>query len=166
MDRIKPILENEEFIKRIKQISESEEDRIYCKHDLAHALDVARIAFIKNLEENIGLSKDCIYATALLHDIGRAEEYKSGTEHKIAAIAPAMNILRDAGFSSDEIEGIISSISNHSGKSKDKSKSSDFTDSLSELLTEADRLSRTCFICNSSESCKWDDDMKNTMIEY
>lgn len=45
-------------------------DRIFCGHDMGHLLDVARLAWIFNLEANQEISKERIYAAALLHDIG------------------------------------------------------------------------------------------------
>ena len=44
---------------------------------MGHLLDVARLAWIFNLEANQEISKERIYAAALLHDIGRHIQYET-----------------------------------------------------------------------------------------
>ncbi len=39
------------------------------------------LPYIRALEENYPVSKELIYCTALLHDIGRARQYEDGTPH-------------------------------------------------------------------------------------
>ena len=39
---------------------EKEKSRIFCKHDLQHSLDVARIAYILNLEADLKIEKEII----------------------------------------------------------------------------------------------------------
>ena len=56
----------QDYYGRIKRL---EKERIFCRHQMTHLLDVARIAYIKNLEENLGLEKDVIYTAAVLHMI-------------------------------------------------------------------------------------------------
>ena len=68
------ILENEEYKKYVERICYLEKDRIYCKHDLKHSLDVARICTIIMYEQGQEVNRDIVYATALLHDIGRFKE--------------------------------------------------------------------------------------------
>ena len=58
----------QDYYGRIKRL---EKERIFCCHQMTHFLDVARIAYIKNLEENLGFEKDVIYTAAVLHDIGK-----------------------------------------------------------------------------------------------
>lgn len=162
MDKVQKILENNSFQETLAQINDLEKNRIYCKHDLSHALDVARIAYIINIEEGAGIAKHCIYAAALLHDIGRAQEYLDGTPHNIAAQAPATEILMDAGYSEEEINAILSAISNHRDK-----KDNNINDSTFQvILYKADKLSRPCMSCEASDSCNWDEDKKNNVIKY
>ena len=82
------IIFNLDFIQDLlKDLKTLEDDRIYCRHNLTHFLDVARICYILCLENNIYISKDVIYsALTLLHDLGRAYEYKNGTPHDLASI--------------------------------------------------------------------------------
>ena len=63
----------QDYYGRIKRL---EKERIFCRHQMTHLLDVARIAYIKNLEENLGFEKDVIYTAAVLHDIGKSFQYK------------------------------------------------------------------------------------------
>ena len=77
MNRVDLILEHPKYQEYLDKIKQAEEKRIFCLHNMNHFLDVARIAYIMNLEEELGIAKEIIYATALLHDIGR----KFGKRH-------------------------------------------------------------------------------------
>ena len=83
---------------------------------------MARLAYIRALEENAPVSKELIYCTALLHDIGRARQYEDGTPHDEAGAAIAGQILNELGFSMEEIEAIVSAIRGH--RARDGSDSS------------------------------------------
>ena len=71
----------QDYYGRIKRL---EKERIFCCHQMTHLLDVARIAYIKNLEENLGFEKDVIYTAAVLHDIGKSFQYKWTIPHEVA----------------------------------------------------------------------------------
>ena len=92
MKRVNKILENSTYQEYIRKNKAAEVDRIFCCHNMEHFLDVARIAQIINLEEKLELSKELIYATALLHDIGRHVQYEDGTPHEVASAKLAENI--------------------------------------------------------------------------
>ena len=79
----------------IEQLREAERERIFCRHGIEHLLDVARIAYIENLEQGYGISQEIIYAAALLHDIGRFLQYSQGIPHEIAGAQIAPEILAD-----------------------------------------------------------------------
>ena len=96
MDRINRIYNSTMYRQELICIVEDEKNRVYCKHDIEHFLDVARIGYIINLENNLGYSKDIIYAIALLHDIGRHREYKEGINHHMASSEIAECILKEA----------------------------------------------------------------------
>ena len=115
MRRIDNILSDEGFCSELDKIGHYEADRIYCRHDLNHLLDVARIAYIHALEENSGLDKELIYAAALLHDIGRAAQYESGIPHDRAGAAIAADILAVCGFNEEEAEVILYAVTGHRG---------------------------------------------------
>ena len=71
MQRCNNIYNHPVYIKRTKTIAEKEKDRIFCPHNLSHALDVARIGYIMILEQGLDIDKELFYSAALLHDAGR-----------------------------------------------------------------------------------------------
>lgn len=65
MNRIENILSDDSYKSYISDIENKEKNRKFCCHGMEHCLDVARIAYIINLEEKTGIDKDLIYAAAL-----------------------------------------------------------------------------------------------------
>ena len=124
---------------------------------MTHFLDVARIAYIKNLEEGYGFSKDIIYAIGLLHDIGRVLEYESGIPHHEGGVILSKIILDETSFSNYEVNQILKAIDEHREESEDK---------LSKLIYISDKLSRNCFQCKASIKCKWPKKKRNLKIKY
>jgi HD superfamily phosphodiesterase len=165
MDRINAIIHNHKYNALLKKIQDKEKNRIYCLHGLNHCLDVARIAYILSLEEATGISRDIIYAAALLHDTGRAggellyvPEEKELSHQELSCMY-AEEILPEAGFNKTEIEEIIRSIRAH-GKADSSLKG------LPIILFRADKLSRRCFDCKAKDTCYWDEDKKNKGVVY
>lgn len=159
MKKIDLILENPTFKEHLNRIYHAEKNRIYCLHGMEHLLDVARIGYIINLEENLGYGKEIIYAMALLHDIGRNMEYESGLSHHQVGGDIALEILREVGFGEEDCSSICYAIKSHKElNSRDNNKS------LSYLLYKADKLSRNCFSCKVYESCYWEESKKNKSI--
>ncbi len=157
MEKIDKILKNKNYIKSIKEIEKLETERKFCKHNFSHLLDVARIAYIINLEMQLGYSKQIIYATALLHDIGRWQEYKDGTPHDKASACLAQKILKECNFSTEEIHIILEAILNHRNVTEDNE--------FNRLMYMADKQSRNCFLCASYKECKWKEADKNKSIK-
>ena len=56
MNRINQILRHPLFIQYMDANAVKETDRIFCRHNISHVMDVARIAYILNIEEAYGLS--------------------------------------------------------------------------------------------------------------
>ena len=54
MPRLNAVVNHEVYQTYYKRICECETDRVFCCHQMNHLLDVARIAYIKNLEEGLG----------------------------------------------------------------------------------------------------------------
>lgn len=81
MKRVQEIWEHPLYQQNLKELTRLEADRIFCRHTPEHFLDVARLAYIFSLERGISCPRELIYCTALLHDIGRAEQYTVGTPH-------------------------------------------------------------------------------------
>lgn len=153
MRRVNAILNNETFLKYMKQIAAFEKERIFCRHDIEHCLSVARLMLIQSYEEQLGIDKEVIYAAALLHDIGRALQYESGIPHEKAGGILAGQILKQCNYTEEETERILGSILTHNRSEK--------LDSLGECLRRADQLSRNCFACPASKECNWTEEKKN-----
>jgi putative nucleotidyltransferase with HDIG domain len=158
MRRVNLILNNPLFKENISLCEEYERDREFCKHDIQHSLDVARIMYIKTMEKKISIDKELIYATALLHDIGRAKQYKFSIPHEIGGKQLAVCIMKEVGFNVDEIEFVSEIISNHRGNQHQE------VDDLESYFYQADFMARSCYICNAREKCKWT--TKNDILVY
>lgn len=158
MERVNRILQHEAFQQHMRENEAAEKERIFCHHDMAHFLDVARIAMILNLQEGVGLSQSMIYGAALLHDIGRHEQYKAGTPHEAASARIAPDILADCGYEPEEIQEIAEAIALH--RDSETAERHD----LAGILYRADKASRACFSCKASGQCNWKEDRKNLEI--
>ncbi len=158
MERINRIISNPEYQKHVQMIEEWERERVFCRHNTAHFLDVARIAMILNEKDSYGISEEMIYAAALLHDIGRWKQYETGVDHAIASAHLAPPILKMCGFSKEEVEWIESAIATHRQSERKQEKN------LNGLLYRADKLSRPCYFCKQQEHCNWKADKKNLEI--
>lgn len=154
MERVQKIIHHPEFEKAMDIIGTLEKKRKFCGHDIKHLLDVARIAYIENLEESLGYSKDVIYGVGLLHDIGKYLQYIDGTGHHITSEKIARHVLQDAGYESIEIEDICQAILNHRNL-EDAEKTV-----LGRTLYRADKLSRACYACSVSDKCDWSQEKK------
>lgn len=142
----------------IADLQTIEDERIYCRHNLVHFFDVARIFYILTLENQLKVNKDVIYSIAFLHDLGRAEEYKYRTNHALASASIAEKALEYTDFTDDEKSTILSCIKSH--------RKNDNSNTLESLFYKADKLSRDCFNCRSYESCNWSESKKNIEIKY
>lgn len=162
MDRIKQILCHPRFIAYMNKNADMELDRIFCKHNLEHVLEVARIAaaFIKEesltpaLRETYN-EEELLYAAALLHDIGRHIQYETGEKHGPVSARLAPEILCDCGYLEAEIDIIADAIFSHSDKSLVDEKS------LRGILAKADLYSRNCGECKVRDLCNWSEEEKN-----
>lgn len=158
MENTNIIMFNEEYVKLLNDLEEFEIERPFCKHDLPHFLDVARICYIMVLEEGLDISKDLIYTTALLHDIGRIIQYRDGTDHDKASADIAEKLLPLTSFNEEEREMILDCIRKH----REKQTSTPFN----EIFYKADKLSRICFRCSAYDICYWSEEKKNHRITY
>ncbi len=150
------------YVSSLHRLEELEETRIFCRHQTEHLLDVARIAYILNLEGGLGLSRDLIYTAALLHDIGKSRQYEEGIPHETASAALAERILSDMpsdlAFTAEEQLQILTAIRGHR-------KPRSGAGPLESLLYKSDKMSRTCFACPAEPECNWDSAKKNTEIQ-
>ena len=158
MTRVQAIWQHPLYQEHLTALTRLESDRIFCRHTPEHFLDVARLAYIFALERNLDCSRELIYCTALLHDIGRARQYEDGTPHDEAGAAIAGQILNELGFSMEEMEAIIAAIRGHRAQTDPTV--------LGKLLYTADKSSRNCFSCKAEPECYWSPAKKNMTIQY
>lgn len=158
MERIDKICSHALWRSYVNKIGELERDRIFCGHDTSHFLDVARLAYIEDLERNLNISKELIYAAALLHDIGRYHEYLDDIPHDKASAMLAVDILKDCGFDTQEQNEIIAAIAQHRTAETEK------RDDLAGLIYRADKKSRPCLFCKAEKLCNWSSLKKNLKL--
>lgn len=159
MDRINRLIHDDEYVMCIEKIIAAENGRIFCRHGFSHCMDVARIGYIVSLEEGLDFDKPVIYAMALLHDIGRCEEYESNVPHHTAGAVIARRILKRCGYSDADTEAICLAIEQHKHEG-----GAEASKSLGNLLYRADKLSRDCFACSAYDECYWTEETKNNQI--
>lgn len=123
MRRVHAIEESFAFRGHMRRIEDAEQTREFCKHGMTHLLDVARIAWIFNLERGLGFDREVVYAAALLHDLGRSEQYATGEDHDVAGARIAADILDSLPdglrFDADERAVILAAVSGHRGACAD-----------------------------------------------
>ena len=161
MRRVNAVLAHPLYRKCYARLEELEKDRIFCRHQMPHLLDVARIAYIFNLEEGGGLDRELIYTAAVLHDIGKSLQYEEKIPHEAAGVKIAGEILESLPegkrFTEQEKKMILTAIEGHRRLRKDP-------EPLERLLYESDKASRMCFACPAEGLCDWSEEKKNMEI--
>ena len=162
MKKVNAILAHPLYRECYARLEELEKDRIFCRHQMTHLLDVARIAYISNMEQGLGIEKEVIYAAALLHDIGKYVQYEDGTPHEQSGEKIASEILgslseKDA-FSDEENRMILTAIRGHR-------RLREGAEVLEKLLYTSDKASRMCFACPAEGECDWSTDKKNMELK-
>lgn len=157
-NRLQEIWEHPLYQEHYTKLQELERGRIFCRHTAQHFLDVARLSYIYVLEQKLPISRDVVYAAALLHDIGRARQYLDGTPHEEAGALIAGEILDQLRFSQEEKSLILSAIKSHRSQTEDTS--------FENLFYQADKKSRNCFLCFAEKECSWSSEKKNMTIQY
>ncbi len=148
------------YVAYYEKLKQAEHGRKFCCHQMEHLLAVARIAYILNLERNLGIRKEVIYAAALLHDIGKYEQYTDGVPHEEASARIAEQIFAELpgeAFSGEEKRQMIRAIRGHRREREGM-------EPLEELLYVSDKRSRNCFACESEAACNWSPEKKNCSI--
>jgi len=156
MERVNKILFNPQYQEYFHQIQSLEADRKFCGHTMEHFLDVARLSFILTKEAGLEIDKEVIYATAILHDIGRCLEYTKGISHHEGSAIIAREILPTGGFTKEEQATIIAAILAH----RKGQAGNDFP----AIFYRADKLSRNCFACTVEKECNWPVEKKNMKV--
>lgn len=152
------ILKNSTFRLKLGEIEGLEKERIFCGHGLEHLLAVARMTMLICIERGIPAEEDIVYSAALLHDIGRVEEYTKGLPHETVGAETAEQILSEVGCGSEKAEKIIGIIRSHRNKG-------DKADTLEAVFYEADKKSRMCSFCKAQDKCNWPYEKRNNQIE-
>jgi len=161
MEFTNKILQHPEFHRyiRLNAKAENEIKRDYCHHDLQHAIDVARVAYIISLENSLGLDKDIIYSAALLHDIAKWMQIRDGVDHALEGADLARKILDDIGMDSRSAQMVINAIRCHRVKDSDDAP-------LSRVLYDADKTCRVCSLCDYIKDCKRFRDGQSPDLKY
>ena len=161
MPRLNAVVNHEVYQTYYKRICECETDRVFCCHQMNHLLDVARIAYIKNLEEGLGFDKELIYVAAVLHDIGKSFQYRQQIPHEIAGERIARRILDSlpTGFTfTDEEKALIClAVRGHRRRHEHMKP-------IEELFYESDKRSRMCLSCMAEKKCNWNEEDNNMII--
>ncbi len=166
MERIQRILSHPQYKQWLAAGEQKEQDRIFCRHDMIHCLDVARIAYILWLEQqgDSGM-KPLFYAAALLHDVGKWQNTQDASlGHGAISAAFAKELLPQWGFSEEEQDIIIAAILFHSGTECLQEIAAKKEKSFSDVFYLADKLSRPCWACNAKGQCYWT--VKNEGLTY
>lgn len=159
METVEAVRSHPLYQEHLARLAELERGRAFCRHGIDHLLDTARIAWIFNLEYNLGVRKEVVYASALMHDIGKDEQYERGIPHEEASARIAHEILDDMGAAFDEAErdAIVTAIREHRRLPEGASL-------LGTMLYDADKASRTCFACPVREGCSWSSEKMNLSV--
>lgn len=159
MEYVDRLLGQTEYLQRLKELELEEAGRAYCKHGLSHLLDTARIMWILCLEGGLFIEKELVYLTALLHDIGRLTEYRYNIPHEQAGITLAESLLKQIAYTASDRTAVLQAIRGHRGEAV-----SDSSSKLGDILKKADKLSRSCFVCEAGGMCNWQENRKNKTI--
>lgn len=180
MRRVEAIRTAPLFCACVERIEAAEADREFCRHGMPHLLDVARISWIGSLERGLGFDREVVYAAALLHDIGRAEQYATGEDHDVAGVRIAEEILdalpEELRFDACERAMIVDAVAGHRGASGSADQiagasagggacDGEIDGSLSTLIKDADGRSRACYACSARGACYWADERKNLSLD-
>ena len=146
MPRVRQILRDEAYQSYLAKNEKAEKNRVYCRHDMTHLLDVCRVGYAMILEDGLPYTKELMYTAGLLHDIGRWVQVETKADHAKAGAEMAAPILKRCGFSDEESALVVQAILYHRIK--------EHPDAFSKVLYDADKQSRPCFACPEIGSCK------------
>lgn len=161
MARVNAVVSHPVYQEYYRRLEALEQNRIFCRHQMDHLLDTARIAYIRSMEQGLGLDKELIYTAAILHDIGKSLQYEKKIPHETAGEEIAAGILdslpEEMRFSEEEKRMILTAIRGHRRLRENP-------EPLERLLYESDKASRMCMACPAQEECDWNEEKKNMEI--
>lgn len=122
---------------------------------------------------NLAVTREIIYATALMHDIGRISQIENDIPHDVASAKLCDVILPECGFAQWEIVMIKQAVLEHrndlclnNSLHFYSTQEKNFGHILSKLLYWADKKSRNCFNCPAYTECNWSFEKRNLEISY
>ncbi|OAT80707.1 HD domain-containing protein [Desulfotomaculum copahuensis] len=165
MHRVERIIKHPVYREGLIRNADREKERIFCRHDFQHMLDVARITYILLMEagemdrlmrahalDGSEAVREAVYAAGLLHDISRWRQYDTGVDHAAAGARDARPILLETGFKAGETDVIARAIAAHRHGGPEGGL-------LGRLLARADDLARPCASCPARRECYKAEDM-------
>ena len=159
---IEKILSDERYIDKLNTIDNIESNRCYCKHNITHSREVARILSDLSKERELDNYDELSMIMGYLHDIGRADDYEG--MHNECSSEFARVLLEEYGLDEDSINLICYAIDNHSGRMpiddiykciQENTVEDRIEDTWAKLLRIADQLSRDCYKCEVASTCRW-----------
>ncbi len=160
MKQVNQIVQMKEYRECYDAIWQLEMERPYCKHNMGHFLDVARIACMMKEERGLSIPREAIYMVGILHDIGRHLQYTEGIPHEKASAKIARYLLETIAYDPSSTEEIVKAIENHRNKKVAN------TNTFAGIIYDADKASRACYACKVQEKCDWSQEKKNLEIKY
>lgn len=112
-------------------------------------------------------ARDVVYATALLHDMGRVAQYETGEPHHAAGQRYARELLGSLAdpvrFTASEIDAIARAVGAHrSGGAHAAAGPAAAT--LAGLLRASDKAARACWACAARATCCWPPEKMNETL--
>ena len=161
MERVNALLNHPTYQGWIIANNQAEQGRDFCRHGVEHAFDVARIAYALWLDcGGNPLAKDIVYATALLHDVGRWQQYADpDVDHAADSEELAEPLLLEVGYHPEVAAEICRAVRAHRKEAEQER-------GLAQVISQADKLSRPCFLCPSRAKCAWPEQKKNKELIY
>ena len=158
LERCSRIISNPFYKECVRRTEEAERRRIFCRHNMDHFLDTARIGYIIILENHLPISMEMIYAAALVHDAARCEETPQ-VSHDETGARLAERVLPECGFTPEETALVAEAVRSHRRPSTE-------VHTLADVLYTADKLSRRCWDCSAADKCNWNSEKRNSSIIY
>lgn len=181
----------ESTVELLQEPGMSQEDSMVRENSMAREASMVRENSMAR--NNLAVTREIIYATALMHDIGRISQIENDIPHDVASAKLCDVILPECGFAQWEIVMIKQAILEHRNDlcsndllsndpcSNDScsnnscfnnllhfysTQENNFGHTLSKLLYWADKKSRNCFNCPAYTECNWSFEKRNSHISY
>ena len=130
----------------------------YGQNALKHSIEVAQLSGL--LASEMGLDVRVAKRAGLLHDIGRVAQYETGEHHSVAGVRIAEKLLTEIEYPSEWMRETLQIVGVHHGREETDGELS----RMEYYIRRADHLSRNCFFCEASDSCKWKKEERNQTI--